>query len=163
MYFFLCFYSPYFLFALSVCTIPRVMKTHLQSLFNSSNSLVSERVGQGLHQIRHCDKNTGFPVCFSAVVVFTAAMVSKQTDFCGGWSQDQLIFSAAAVRVTPRLSLSSSDDLTQIKQSKLHVLISHNGLNSLRCSTATQCYRFLQALCEICYEHKQKKAKKNSF
>lgn len=152
-----CFYSPYFLLALSVCTIPRVMKTHLQSLFDSSNSLVSERVGQGSHQIWPCDKNTGFPVCFSAAAVFTAAMVSKQTDFCGGWSRVQLSFSAAAVRVTPRLSVSSSDDLTQTQQSELHVLISHNGLHSLCCSTATQYYRFLPLpLCEICCECRQK-------
>lgn len=87
-----CFYSLDFLFALSVCTTPRVMKAHLQSLFDSSNSLVSKRVGQSSHQIWPCDKNTGFPVCFSAAVVFTAAMVSKQRDFCGGWSQDQLSF-----------------------------------------------------------------------
>lgn len=59
----------------------------LLSLFNGSNSSVLERVGEGSHQIWPCDKNTGFPVCFSAAVVFTAAMVSEQTDFCGG---DQL-------------------------------------------------------------------------
>lgn len=156
-----CACSPYFLFALSFCTIPRVMKTHLQSSVNSSNSSVSERGGQGSYQIWPCDKNTGFPVCFSAAVVFTAAMVSKQTDFCGGWSQDQLCFSAAAVRVTPRLSISSSDDLTQTQHSELHILISHSGLHSLRCSTATQYCRFSRALCEnLLWTQTNKKDKK---
>lgn len=100
----------------------------LLSLFNGSNSSVLERVGEGSHQIWPCDKNTGFPVCFSAAVVFTAAMVSEQTDFCGG---DQLS--------------SSRSHLPTIKpkQSELHVLISH-GLHSLCCSTAKQYYRLLQ-------------------